>query len=117
MTIRDDARQEAEAVLTGIPNVQLLACTLCGVLLWDIEAHYAHAHPETPEPAAEFDRMIEVVKAEARAEERKRLAREIRAEAIGPREGDLAATYIWYAGRRAGLQWAETIVCGQREDT
>lgn len=73
--------------------------------------------PDDLRAAAEFDRMIEVVKAEARAEERKRLAREIRAEAIGPRRDDLATTYIWYAGRRAGLQWAETIVCGQREDT
>ena len=34
----------AEVVVTGLPNVQLLACRLCGVLLWDIEAHYAHAH-------------------------------------------------------------------------
>lgn len=34
-----------EVVVTGLPNVQMLACTLCGVLLWDIQKHYAHAHP------------------------------------------------------------------------
>lgn len=33
-----------KAVATGMPAVQLLACTKCGVILWDIEAHYAHAH-------------------------------------------------------------------------
>lgn len=32
-------------VVTGTPEVQLLACKLCGVLLWDIDAHYTHAHP------------------------------------------------------------------------
>ena len=36
----------AEAVSTGLPEVQLLACTRCGVLLWNIDAHYAHAHPD-----------------------------------------------------------------------
>ena len=36
----------AEVVVTGLPNVQLLACVLCGVLLWDIDAHYAHAHTD-----------------------------------------------------------------------
>ena len=34
----------AEVILTGSPPVQLIACTLCGVLLWDIDAHYDHAH-------------------------------------------------------------------------
>lgn len=33
-----------EVVETGQPPVQLLACALCGVLLWDIRAHYRHAH-------------------------------------------------------------------------
>jgi hypothetical protein len=36
----------AEAVRTGQPITTLLACRLCGVLLWDIDAHYAHAHPD-----------------------------------------------------------------------
>lgn len=36
----------AEAVITGLPNVQMIACKLCGVLLWDIDAHYAHAHTD-----------------------------------------------------------------------
>jgi len=33
-----------EAVYTGQPQVMLLACKKCGVLLWDIDAHYADAH-------------------------------------------------------------------------
>lgn len=33
-----------EAVLTGHPPVYQIACTRCGVLLWDIDAHYEHAH-------------------------------------------------------------------------
>lgn len=43
------AVERAQAVETGQPPVQLLACKLCGVLLWDIEAHYAHAHPADAE--------------------------------------------------------------------
>lgn len=39
----DESR--VEAVGTGSPQVRLLACVLCGVLLWDIDAHYVHAHP------------------------------------------------------------------------
>lgn len=39
------AVERAQAVETGQPPVQLLACKICGVLLWDIDAHYAHAHP------------------------------------------------------------------------
>lgn len=38
-----DAR--VQAVETGTPPVRLLACTLCGVLLWDIDLHYAVSHP------------------------------------------------------------------------
>lgn len=38
--------ERAEAVRTGQPIMSLLACTLCGVLLWDIDAHYEHAHSE-----------------------------------------------------------------------
>ena len=34
------------AVSTGQPPVLLLACRECGVLLWDINAHYQHAHPK-----------------------------------------------------------------------
>lgn len=33
-----------EAVVTGAPPVTLLACRLCGVLLWDIAAHYGYTH-------------------------------------------------------------------------
>lgn len=36
------------AVTTGSPEVRLLACVLCGVLLWDIDAHYAASHEVTP---------------------------------------------------------------------
>lgn len=40
------ADERVEAVVTGSPEVRLLACTACGVLLWDIDSHYAHAHPD-----------------------------------------------------------------------
>lgn len=40
------ADERVEAVVTGAPEVRLLACTTCGVLLWDIDAHYAHAHAD-----------------------------------------------------------------------
>lgn len=36
--------QRAHVVETGLPPVQLLACTICGVLLWDIDAHYPAIH-------------------------------------------------------------------------
>lgn len=39
------ARVIATGAVTG-PRVQLIACTLRGVLLWDIAAHYNHAHPK-----------------------------------------------------------------------
>lgn len=41
-----DADPRAQVVVTGLPNIQVLACVLCGVLLWDIDAHYDHAHKE-----------------------------------------------------------------------
>jgi hypothetical protein len=41
------SEKRVHAVVTGRPEVQLLACTECGVLLWDIDAHYAHAHPQS----------------------------------------------------------------------
>lgn len=51
MTKRYDAsqwdyanRERVEAVVTGAPPVTLLACRLCGVLLWDIAAHYGYTH-------------------------------------------------------------------------
>lgn len=44
-TDMDPAR--VQVATTGQPMVKLLACTKCGVLLWDIDAHYAHAHPQT----------------------------------------------------------------------
>lgn len=31
----------------------MLACTACGVLLWDIDAHYAHAHTDRTVGASE----------------------------------------------------------------
>lgn len=34
-----------EVVATGYPLVSLLTCTTCGVLLWDVEKHYAYSHP------------------------------------------------------------------------
>ncbi len=40
----DDER--VMAVVTGSPEVRLLACVACGVLLGDIDAHYAATHPE-----------------------------------------------------------------------
>lgn len=35
---------------TGYPVVSLVACTLCGVLLWSVDQHYAHAHPDYVRP-------------------------------------------------------------------
>ena len=43
----EEALQElglVEVVATGQPEVQLLACMECGVLLWDYAKHYKHAH-------------------------------------------------------------------------
>ena len=40
----DDPR--GEVVRTGHPITMLVACTVCGVLLWDIDAHYGYAHPD-----------------------------------------------------------------------
>lgn len=37
-------------VRTGQPEVLLVACAECGVLLWDIDAHYKHAHFVPPHP-------------------------------------------------------------------
>lgn len=34
-----------KVVTTGHPVTQIIACVECGVLLWDIDAHYTHAHP------------------------------------------------------------------------
>ena len=44
----DDNR--VRAVRTGLPEVQLLACVLCGVLLWDIASHYKHSHGSCGHP-------------------------------------------------------------------
>lgn len=38
------------------PNVCLLACTLCGVLVWDFDAHYTHAHSTPGENREEQNR-------------------------------------------------------------
>ena len=35
----------AETVQTGYPPVQLMACSTCGALLWDVKAHYETLHP------------------------------------------------------------------------
>ena len=41
-----------QTVFTGTHGQQLMtACTLCGVLIWDVDLHYAHAHPDTANPA------------------------------------------------------------------
>lgn len=42
----EQANDRMVAVQTGQPLTWLLACARCGVLLWDADAHYAHAHPE-----------------------------------------------------------------------
>lgn len=50
------ADTRVEAVRTGDLNnpVTLLACTRCGVIVWDIDAHYGHAHPApTTEPQSD----------------------------------------------------------------
>lgn len=44
MAVTDDGR--CEVVETGHPAVQILACTLCGVLLWNVDKHYTHAHSD-----------------------------------------------------------------------
>lgn len=40
----NDMEKHIESVVTGWPQVNLIACKVCGVLLWDIEKHWAHAH-------------------------------------------------------------------------
>ena len=39
-----------DAHIAGSPPVALLACRKCGVVLWDIDAHYQHAHPDQEPP-------------------------------------------------------------------
>ncbi|GAA2418387.1 hypothetical protein [Mycolicibacterium llatzerense] len=39
-----DISDLADVIETGWPPVQLVACKLCGVLLWDAPSHYRHAH-------------------------------------------------------------------------
>lgn len=34
----------ATVVQTGWPLTHLIACTMCGVLLWDVDTHYAAMH-------------------------------------------------------------------------
>lgn len=43
------------AVRTGSPEVRMLACVVCGVILWDADKHYAITHPSSvaPEPSAD----------------------------------------------------------------
>lgn len=36
----------AVEVDTGSPLMRFLACTSCGVLLWDVEAHWRHSHTD-----------------------------------------------------------------------
>jgi len=45
--VSNDSR--IQAVTTGQPNVTLLACNRCGVLVWDFDKHFAHAHPAADE--------------------------------------------------------------------
>lgn len=35
-----------QAVTTGQPEVRLLSCVLCGVIVWDIDAHYVYTHQD-----------------------------------------------------------------------
>lgn len=37
-------------VTTGWPLTSLIACTECGVLLWDTEKHYREIHPTYIKP-------------------------------------------------------------------
>lgn len=38
-------------VFTGTHGQQLMTgCNLCGVLIWDVNLHYAHAHPDATNP-------------------------------------------------------------------
>lgn len=37
------AEPKMQAVLTGNPLTQLLACTRCGVLVWDVLLHWSLA--------------------------------------------------------------------------
>lgn len=46
MPVSDDYSHRVEVVTTGHPPAQFIACRACGVLLWDIKAHWAHAHAE-----------------------------------------------------------------------
>jgi hypothetical protein len=45
-TQRADPVSEGLAIVveTGSPSISLLACKECGVLLWDVEAHWTDAH-------------------------------------------------------------------------
>lgn len=40
----EDISDLADVIETGWPPVELVACKVCGVLLWDAPAHYRHAH-------------------------------------------------------------------------
>lgn len=41
--VTTDGRR-CEVVETGQPATRLIACTRCGVLLWDVDKHYREAH-------------------------------------------------------------------------
>lgn len=43
--------ERVHVVRTGLPMTYLIACKKCGVLLWDVDAHYQHTHPATKEGA------------------------------------------------------------------
>lgn len=43
--------ERSEVVETGWPMTQLLACTTCGGLVWDIDKHYSALHPYWTEDA------------------------------------------------------------------
>lgn len=47
-----DADPRIEVVTTGWPLVSLVACTQCGVLLWDADKHYKDDHPDYVKPGA-----------------------------------------------------------------
>jgi hypothetical protein len=93
-----DQEARAEAVRTGAPEVQLLACAECGVLLWDIDAHYRQAHATGPASATRETVTEEMVERAARAYWRKSM------EDVGVDLDD------WEESEREQYMWAARVV-------
>lgn len=46
-----DLDLRVRTVFTGTHGQQMMnGCELCGVLIWDVDLHYAHAHPDPSFP-------------------------------------------------------------------